>query len=146
MRLAIQEGLNEPLVMYFVEKVLRALTLATAGLAALIFPVTLFALQVVGEFSLELIVFLLTLYLFHPVSIVLIILVWFKKLAPGRPTQIATSVIALNVLLLLAAATLIQGGAFKGDSAIPILFAVPSFLFLLQRSIGAWRNSGIGRR
>ena len=70
----------------------------------------------------------------------LIFLAWFKKLAPGRPTQIATSVIALNVLLLLAAATLIQGGAFKGDSAIPILFAVPSLLFLLHSSIGAWRS------
>ncbi len=126
--------------MKLVEKVLRALTLATAGLAALIIPITLFALQGAGEFSFELVVFLLTLYLFHPASIVLIFLASFKKIPPGRRTQVATGVIALNVLLLLATATLIEASTFKGDPEIPILFAVPSILFLLNSSIGAWRN------
>lgn len=37
--------------MELVEKVLQALTLVTAGLAALIFPVMLFALQGLGEFK-----------------------------------------------------------------------------------------------
>lgn len=118
------------------ERVLRVLTLVTAGLAALIFPVMLFAIQGFGGLDLELIVVLLTLYLFHPASIVLIFLALFRKLPPGRPTRIATAVIALNALLLLATAALIQAGTFNGDTGIPILFAVPSVLFLLD----SWRG------
>lgn len=123
--------------MNLTERVLRVLTLVTAGLAALVFPVMLFAIQGFGGLDLELIVVLLTLYLFHPASIVLIFLALFRKLPPGRPTQIATAVIALNALLLLATAALIQAGAFNGDAGIPVLFAVPSILFLLD----SWRGA-----
>lgn len=123
--------------MNLTERVLRVLTLVTAGLAALIFPVMLFAIQGFGRLDLELIVVLVTLYLFHPVSLLLIFLGLFRKLAPGRPTQIATAVIALNALLLLATAALIQAGTFNGDTGIPIVFAVPSILFLLN----SWRGA-----
>lgn len=129
--------------MNFVETVLRVLTLTAAGLAALIFPILLFAVQGFGGLDFELIWILLTLYLFHPVSIVLIFLVSLRKLRPGRPTHIATSVIALNLLLLLATATLIQAGILKGDTGLPILFAIPSILFLLNSCIGARRNKRI---
>ena len=123
--------------MNLTERVLRVLTLVTAGLAALIFPVMLFAIQGFGRLDLELIVILVTLYLFHPVSLLLIFLALFRKLPPGRPTQIATAVIALNALLLLATAALIQAGTFNGDTGIPIVFAVPSILFLLN----SWRGA-----
>ena len=123
--------------MKVVERVLRILTLATAGLAALIFPFMLFAIQGFGGFDLELITVLLTLYLLHPASILLIFLLSFGKIPSGRPATIAASVIALNALLLLATAALIQAGAFKGDTGLPILFAVPSLLFLLNSRLGA---------
>ena len=117
------------------------MTLVTAGLAAIIFPVTLFALQGIGEFSPDVILAMLTLYLFQPASIVLIFLASFRKLPRGRPTQAALGVVSLNVLLLLATAGLIQSGTFKGDAELPVLLAVPSILFLLNSSVGAWRNS-----
>lgn len=120
-----------------VERILRVLTLVTAGLAALIFPVMLFAIQGFGGFDLELITVLLTLYLLHPASIVLIFLLSFRKIPSGRPATIATSVIALNALFLLATAALIQAGALKGDTGLPALFAVPSLLFLLNSWLGA---------
>ena len=123
--------------MKFVERVLRVLTLLTAGLAALIFPIMLFAIQGFGGFSFELVTILLTLYLLHPASIVLIFLASFSKLPSGRPATIARGVIALNALLLLATAVLIQAGIFKGDTVLPILFAVPSILFLLNSRLGA---------
>ena len=123
--------------MKVLDRTLRILTLATAGLAALIFPVTLFAIQGFGGLDLELITVLLTLYLLHPASIVLIFLLSFRKIPAGRPTAVATSVIALNALSLLATAALIQAGAFKGDMGLPVLFAVPSLLFLLNSRLGA---------
>ena len=123
--------------MKFVERVLRVLTLVTAGLAALIFPVMLFAIQGFGGFSFELVTVLLTLYLLHPASIVLIFLASFRKIPAGRPAAIARAVIALNALSLLATAALIQAGIFNGDTVLPILFAVPSILFLLNSRLGA---------
>jgi len=120
-----------------VETVLRVLTLVTAGLAALIFPIMLFAIQGFGGFSFELVTVLLTLYLLHPASIVLIFLASFRKIPAGRPTTIARGVIALNALLLLATAALIAAGAIKGDTEIPLLFAAPSILFLLNSRLGA---------
>ncbi len=123
--------------MKFVERVLRVLTLVTAGLAALIFPVMLFAIQGFGGFSLELVTVLLTLYLLHPASIVLIFQASFRRIPAGRPATIARGVIALTALLLLATAVLIQAGIFKGDTVLPILFAVPSVLFLLNSRLGA---------
>ena len=119
------------------EKVLRVLTLVTAGLAALIFPVMLFAIQGFGGFGFELVLVLLTLYLLHPASIVLIFLASFRKIPAGRPAAIARAVIALNALSLLATAAVIQAGIFKGDTVLPILFAVPSILFLLNSQLGA---------
>ena len=62
----------------------------------------------------------------------LIFLASFRRIPAGRPTTIAGAVIALNALSLLATAALIQAGIFKGDTGLPILFAVPSILFLLN--------------
>ena len=123
--------------MKVVETVLRVMTLVTAGLAALIFPVMLFAIQGFGGFGFELALVLLTLYLLHPASIVLIFLASFRKIPAGRPAAIARAVIALNALSLLATAALIQAGIFNGDTGLPILFAVPSILFLLNSWLGA---------
>ena len=116
---------------------MRVLTLVTAGLAALIFPIMLFAIQGFGGFGFELVTVLLALYLLHPASIVLIFLASFRRMPAGRPATIARGVIALNALLLLATAVLIQAGIFKGDTVLPILFAVPSVLFLLNSWLGA---------
>ena len=126
--------------MNIVEKTLRVLTLVTAALAALVFPVMLFAIQGFGGPDFELIWTLLTLYLVHPASIVLIFLASFNKLPSGLPMQFATTVIALNVLLLLSTVTLIQADTLQGDPEIAILLAVPSILFLINSSIGVWRN------
>lgn len=65
----------------------------------------LFAIQGLGGPDLGLIWILLTLYLFHPASIMFIFLASFKKLPSGPPTKFATVVIALNVLLLLSTVT-----------------------------------------
>ena len=130
--------------MNIVRKIVRLLTLVTAGIAALIFPLMLFAIQGFGGADFELIWTVLTLYLFHPVSIALILLASFGKLPAGRPMRIATTVVALNVLLLLATASLIQVGTFKGDTEIPVVIAVPSILFLLNSSLGARRNGRKG--
>ena len=126
--------------MNLIEKALRILTLATAGLAGLVFPVMLFAIQGFGGLDFEMMWTLLTLYLIHPVSIALIFLASFKKTRSGRATQTATAVIALNAVLLLATGGLLQVGTLKGDPEIALVLAVPSVLFLLNCSIGFWRN------
>ena len=118
-------------------KTLRALTLATAGLAALVFPLMLFAIQGLGDMDFEAVVFVLSLYLFHPVSLVLIFLVSFGRIAAGRPTRVATAFIALNAALLLAVAATIQAGAIRGDSSLPVLIAAPALLYLLNHFLGA---------
>ena len=123
--------------MKFLQKTLRVLTLVSAGLAALIFPVTLFALQGMGRIGLEEVATMLSLYVIQPVSIVLIFLVCLEKIAPGRLRRMATGFVAFNAVCLLAISALIGGGVFKGDSALPIVFAVPSFLFLLNACIPA---------
>ena len=120
----------------FGQGVLRALTLACAGLAAVIFPVTLFAIQGMSRIGLEEVVFMLSLYLVHPTSIALIFLVCFKKIAPGRPIRMATGFVGFNALCLLAMSALIRAEVFSGDSWLPLVFAVPSFLFLLDSYIG----------
>ncbi len=122
------------------QKVLRVLTLVTAGLAALVFPVMLFAIQGLGEIDVEAVLFLLSFYLTHPVSIALIFLVSFGKIASGRGTNVATGIVGLNVLLLLAIAAIVQAGAFTGDSFVPLVVAVPSILFLLNCYIGSFRG------
>lgn len=121
--------------MNVLRKVLRGLTLASAGLAAVIFPVTLFAVQGMSRIGFEEVAFILSLYLVHPVSIALIFLVCFEKIAPGRPRRTATGIVAFNPLCLLAMATLIKAGVFKGDAWLPLVFAVPSLLFLLDSCI-----------
>ena len=118
--------------MLVLQKIIRVLTLASAGLAAIIFPVTLFAVQGMSRIGIEEAAFILSLYLVHPVSIALIFLVCFEKIAPGRRRHLATGCVALNALCLLAMATLISAGVFKGDSWLPLAFAVPSFLYLLN--------------
>ena len=122
--------------MNVVQRVLRALTLASAGLAAIIFPVTLFAIQGMSRIGLEELVFVLSFYLVHPASIALIFLVCFKKIAPGRPIRMATGFIGFNALCLIAVSALISASVFSGDSWLPLAFAVPSFLFLLDSYIG----------
>ena len=123
-------------------KVLKVLTVMTAGLVALIFPVMLFAIQGLGEIDFEAVVFLLSLYLIHPVSLVLIFLASLGKIAEGRPARLATGFIALNAVCQLAVAAIIQAGVIRGDSIIPILIAVPSFLYLLNYFIGALPKPG----
>ena len=121
--------------MHVLQKIIRALTLVSAGLAALIFPVTLFAIQGMSRIGFEEVVFMLSIYLVHPVSIVLIFLVSLRKIAPGRPRHRATGFIAFNALYLLVMAALIRAGVFGGDAWLPLVFAVPSFLFLLSARI-----------
>ena len=123
-------------------KVLKVLTVMTAGLVALIFPVMLFAIQGLGEIDFEAVVFLLSLFLIHPVSLVLIFLASLGKIAEGRPARLATGFIALNAVCQLAVAAIIQAGVIRGDSIIPILIAVPSFLYLLNYFIGALPKPG----
>ena len=48
----------------------------------------------------------------------------------------ATGFIALNALLLLAVAAMIQTGVITGDAFVPILIAAPALLFLLNEFIG----------
>ena len=117
-------------------KVLRVLTLVSAGVAALVFPLMLFAIQGLGDMDFEAVVFVVALYLFHPVSLVLIFLVSFGKIASGRPTHVAAGFIALNALLLLAVAAMIQTGVIRGDAFVPILIAAPALLFLLNEFTG----------
>ena len=128
--------------MEIARKTLRALTLASAGLAALVFPVMLFAIQELGDMDFEALVFVLSLYVFHPVSLVLIFLVSFGRIAAGRPTRVATAFIALNALLLLAVAAMIQSGAIRGDSSLPVLIASPALLYLLNQFLGALPTPG----
>ena len=123
--------------MVVVQKILKVLTIGSASLAALIFPVTLFAIQGLGRINLEAVLFVLSLYLFQPVSIVLIFLVSFNRIVTGRSTRAATGVIAFNALFLLVIAALIQAEVYRGDAIIPLIVAVPSFLFLLNRMVGA---------
>ena len=130
------------LVMDIARKVLKVLTVMTAGLVALIFPVMLFAFQGLGEIDLEAVVFLVSLYLIHPVSLVLIFMASFGKIAEGRPAHLATGFIALNAVCQLAVAAIIQADVIRGDSIIPILIAVPSFLYLLNYCIDALSKPG----
>ena len=123
--------------MNIVRMVLRVLTLVSAGLATVVFPVMLFAIQGLGEIDFEAVVFLVTLYLIHPASLVLIFLASFGKIAAGRPVHVATGFIGLNALWLLAVAGIIQAGVIRGDSFLPILLAAPSFLYLLSYVVGA---------
>ena len=121
--------------MKFLQKIIWGLTLVSAGLAALIFPVTLFALQGMGRIGLEEVAFMLVLYLIQPVSIVLIFLVCLGKFASVRLRRMATGIVAFNAVCLLAISALIGGGVLKGDAILPIVFAAPSFLFLLNACI-----------
>ena len=130
--------------MNVLQKILWALTLTSAGLAAIIFPVALFAIQGMSRIGFEEVVFILSIYLVHPVSIALIFLVSFRKIAPGRPRRRAIGFIAFNALCLLAMATLIRAGVFGGDAWLPLVFAVPSFLFLLNSYIGVFADTKQG--
>lgn len=123
--------------MDFARKTLRALTPASAGLAALMFPVMLFAIQGLGDMDFEAVVFVLSLYLFHALSLVLIFLVSFGKIAAGRPTCVATGFIALNTALPLAVAAVIQSGVIRGDSSLPVLIGASALLYLLNHFLGA---------
>ena len=120
--------------------VLRALTLVSAGLAALVFPVTLFAIQGIGEINVEAVLFVLSFYLTQPVSIALVFLVSFGKIAKGRWTNVATGIVGLNAALLLAMAVVVQAAVFRGDASVPLMVAVPSILFLLNCVVGHVRG------
>ena len=118
--------------MNILHKVTWVLTLVSAGLAAVIFPITLFGIQGMGRIGFQEVATLLSLYLTQPVSIALIFLVYFEKIAPGRQRCIATGFVAFNAFCLLAMAALIGGGTFGGDFWLPLVFGIPSFLFLLN--------------
>ena len=133
-------------VMNHVRKALSVLTLASAGLAAIVFPMTLFAIQGMSRISFEVVAFILSLYLFHPMSLVLIFLVRFEKIAPGRRTRMATGFVAFNALCLLAIAALIRAGVFSGDAGLPLIFAIPSCLFLLNSFMGVFEELSPGRQ
>ena len=115
--------------------------LVTAGLAALIFPITLFGIQGMGRIGVEEVAFILTLYLIHPVSIALILLVCFRKIASGRARRMATGMVTCNALCQLTMAALIGGGIFRGDAWLPLVFGIPSFLFLLNAWIPGFADT-----
>ena len=122
------------------QRVLRVLTLVTAGLFVLIFPYMLFAVQGFGAFDLEMSLTLVSLYLLHPAAIILILLASFGKIATV-PWQFATTVVlAVNIVVLFAMAAVIRAGAVTGDWFPPVVFTVPSVLFLANRSIGFFRS------
>ncbi len=98
----------------------------------MIFPLILFGIQGMGRIGFEAVAVFMSIYLVHPVSIVLIFLVCTEKIGPGRGRQMAMGFVAFNALCLLALAALIGGGVFRGDSWLPLVFAVPSLLFLLN--------------
>ena len=133
-------------VMHLLRKVVSGLTLVSAGLAAIIFPITLFAIQGMSRISFEVVALILSFYLFHPMSLVLIFLVRFEKIAPGRRTRMATGFVAFNAFCLLALAALIRAGVFGGDAGLPLIFAIPSFLFLLNSFMGVIEELSPGRQ
>ena len=130
--------------MRIVRKVLSALTLLTASLAAAIFPVMLFAIQGFGRMDLELVVTLVCIYLIHPIAIALILLVSVNRIAKERSRRRATGFIGLNLAVLLVLALSIRAGFIQGDWALPLAFALPSALFLLNRFLGALPGSRRG--
>ena len=90
--------------MKIAQKVLIALTLVSAGIAALLYPVMPFAIRGLGTIDLEAAVFLLTLYLLHPVALMSIFFSPFDKIAAGRFAHVATGFIVLNALWQFAVA------------------------------------------
>ena len=70
----------------------------------------------------------------------------FEKIAPGRRTRMATGFVAFNALCLLALAALIRAGVFGGDAGLPLIFAIPSFLFLLNSFMGVFEELSPGRQ
>ena len=118
------------------QKLLRVLTLVTAGLLALIFPVMLLGIQGFGALDFELVLVVVSIYLLHPASLVLIFLKSFGRIAGGPWDNATLAIVRLNAVILLATAGAIQVGIFEGDAVLPVILAVPSMLFLLNRLIG----------
>lgn len=132
--------------MRFLLIVLKALLLTSAALAALLFPVMLFGLQGFGGFSLEMAMAVASLYVTHPIAIVLIFLLTLGKIRSRLTARVAAGVVVLNVVLLLAASAMIRIGIYSGDWELPLVIAIPSILFLLHQLIAtvttrAQRNS-----
>lgn len=125
--------------MKVLKRFVRVLTLVSAGLAAIVFPITLFAMQGMSRIGLQEAMLMLGLYLFQPVSIALIFLVSFGRFAQGRSRQVARAFIAFNASFLLAIAALLAAGVFQGTPWLPVVFAVPSLLCLLTLCMRAGR-------
>ena len=119
-----------------VQKVLKVLTLVTAGLLALIFPLMLLGIQGFGALDFGLVLVVVSIYLLHPASLVLIFLKSFGRLATGPWHGASLAIVRLNAVMLLAMAGAILVGIFEGDAFLPAILAVPSMLFLLNRLIG----------
>lgn len=119
-----------------VQKVLKVLTLVTAGLLALIFPLMLFAIQGFGSLDFALVLVVVSIYLLHPASLVLIFLKSFGRIASEPWDNATLAIVRLNAVMLLATAGAIQVGIFEGDALLPSVLAIPSILFLLNRLIG----------
>ena len=123
--------------MNVVRKVLHVLTMVSAGLAALVVPLSLFAVQGMNRFGVEAVVFMLSLLVIQPASLVLIFLVGARKIPAGRPQCAVRAFVAFNALFLFAVAALLAMGVFPGDVSLPIILAVPSLLFLVTESVRA---------
>ena len=118
------------------QKVLTVLTLATAGFLALIFPLMLFAIQGFGALDFGLVLVVVSIYVLHPASLVLIFLKSFGRIAKGPWHGASLAIVRLNAVMLLAMASAILVGILEGDAFLPAILAVPSVLFLLNRLIG----------
>ena len=114
------------------QTLLRLLPGVLAALYLPTIPMGLFALQGVGSMDFEALVFVLSVCVVHPLTLMGILVASFGSITPKLRTYI-TSLILVHIALFGSVYILISLGLIRGDAFIPLLFSVPSAVFLLSR-------------
>ncbi len=110
------------------EEILKKVTLSTTAVFLLTILMLLAGLQGLDEFDLDGMLFL-AVVIFHPVSLVLILLSCLP-IIKEKHQLIVVAIVSINLILLVSTTLLILDSVIKGDVIIPVIFSIPSLLFL----------------
>ena len=111
------------------ETILRKVTLFTTIPFLITILMLLVALQGLGAFDLNALFFLASL-LFHPVSLVLILLSCLHVIKESHQLIVA-GVVSINLIIWISSFVLSLSSVIKGDAIIMAIFSIPSVLFLV---------------
>ena len=111
------------------ETILRKVTLFTTIPFLITIVMLLAALQGLGEFDLAAFFFLASL-LFHPVSMILILLSCFSVIKENHQF-IVVGVVSMNLIIWISTVVFILSSVIKGNAILAMIFSIPSVLFLV---------------